>query len=157
MSNAFNILDKREIKPTIYVHPSTKTSSGLPTTTLNMNNHAGNYLITGALTATVLTTILSVSGEGYIDYIGCASVDAISRTLRLQILIDGVIVYDKVSGSITTASAGFFGVGSGGATGGNGSGSAFIHVSFNSSFTVKVASSLTEINKSFIKTVYTLV
>jgi hypothetical protein len=72
--------------------------------------------------------------------------DATARTLRAQIIIDGVIALEGTTGSIATAGAGVQLIGQvGGAS--NNPVPAMEIIPFNQSFELKVASSLTETDR----------
>lgn len=104
----------------------------------------------GALTANTLKTIFSATGSGLIHVLFARTTNATSRTLRMRLTIDGVVVFDSTSGSITAVSRG------GVITGGN-SGTEVLPVTpivFNTSAVFEIASSLTESNT--IETVYIL-
>ena len=52
----------------------------------------------GAMTAATLKTALSVSGTpGSMDLFAVASVDSTSRTHRIKITVDGVVIFDATS------------------------------------------------------------
>ena len=68
------------------------TNGPLTTDALNAKTVA-----TGALTANTLATILSLTGRGTIDFLACQSVDATSRTHRMKVTLDGVVIFDATS------------------------------------------------------------
>jgi hypothetical protein len=99
----------------------------------------------GALTANTLSTVLSVTGGGQLNYLSITSVDATSRTHRLVLTIDGTSVYDYTSASFGTANAGAVIVGNvaiGVVTVG------LEQIEFKTSLTVQIASSLSETAKT---------
>jgi hypothetical protein len=99
-------------------------------------------ITSGALTAATLATVLSVTGSGVIDYLSVWKMDATSRTVRVQVTIDGVICFDSTSAAGATAATGPTVLGS------SQTGSyAFEPVPFKQSLVVKIASSLTETDK----------
>lgn len=110
---------------------------------------------TGSLTATVLATILNITGTaGQLSFLAIISADATSRTLRVKITVDGSSVWDYTSAAITTANNGIpiLGYYSAGIIGG-GDAQMQAHnptVKFRSSLKIEVASSLTESNKSTV-------
>lgn len=63
----------------------------------------GTSVLTGALTAATLSTILSISGKGAISVLALQSVDATSRTHRVKITIDGTVVFDNTTGAVTSS------------------------------------------------------
>ena len=105
--------------------------------------------LTGALTANTLATVLSVTGSGVINYIAASSVDATARTHRLKITIDGTIVNDSTSASVSTANSGISPIGFS-------SGAVVIWdaIPFNTSLLVEYASSVSETAKTNIYTTY---
>ena len=103
-------------------------------------------ILSGALTAATLATVLSVTGAGVIGVLYIRPVDATSRTIRLQVIIDGVTVFDSTSSTMASSTQGAFAIGS---ISSNNTYpiSGDEAVPFNTSFVVKVASSLTETDK----------
>jgi len=107
-------------------------------------NAGAKHILSGALTANTLATVLSITGAGVIGYLSISSIDATARTLRLQVTIDGVVAYDYTSASISSASAGI------GVIGGTAQGAVTPSESaipFNSSLVIKVASNNSETDK----------
>lgn len=96
----------------------------------------------GALTANTLATVLTINGAFRVDGLSAAAADTTSRTIRLQVIVDGVTVFDATSDAITTSSRG---IGAAGVTGGSAQLGGPIYG--NSSLTVKVASSNSETDK----------
>jgi len=123
-------------------------SSGTPAgLTLNATQLA-KAVASGALTANTLATALTITGIGNVPVLAVSQADATSRTLRLQVIVDGVTVFDSTStaatttnraiiaaGSITQTSAGNFQLADG------------EPIRFYDSLVVKIASSLTETDK----------
>ena len=104
----------------------------------------GRTLLSGALTAATLKTLLSVSGAGEASSLALTCLDNSSRTLRLRVVVDGVTVFDSTSSSTSAAGGGcVIGAGVGGA------GVVFnsSSIRFLTSLEVQVASSLTETDK----------
>ena len=103
----------------------------------------------GALTSNTLATMLSITGSGVLNFIGVSSVNAASRTHRLQIILDGITVFDTTS--VATAVTD---------TGGCAIGSAYVansvpvvlleQIPFSTSCVIKYASSVTETDKTNI-------
>lgn len=58
----------------------------------------------GPTTAGVLKTILSLSGSGVISLLAVESVDATSRTHRLKVTLDGVVIFDATSAAVASVS-----------------------------------------------------
>lgn len=110
---------------------------------------------TGSLSANVLSTILNITGTaGQLSFLAIISGDATSRTLRVNITVDGTSVWDFTSAAISTSGNGIpiLGYHSAGIIGG-GYAQMQAHnptVKFRSSLKIEVASSLTESNKSTI-------
>jgi hypothetical protein len=101
-------------------------------------------VISGALTADTLATLLTVDGPGRIPMLTIYTKDATSRTLRLVVEVDGVTVFDATSSAISTTNVGMV------ATGSRVETIYFIAgepIVFSSSLVVRVASSLTETDK----------
>ncbi len=106
---------------------------------------------TGALTADTLKTILTVSSSGVLNNLILGKIDATSRTIRLQVIVDGTTVFDATGSADTDETHTLLAVGNynntyGGAGGGR--------VPFNTSLVVKAASSLTETDKLVLLTAY---
>lgn len=107
--------------------------------------------LSGAMTANTLKTLLSVTGAGTLNFAGIFANDATSRTMRVKVTIDGVVVVDPgMSPSINVAGLGIVPVG---ALAGYYDGTYYrasaipAKLSFNSSLLVQYASSLSETDK----------
>lgn len=77
---------------------------------------AGNYtsnksILSGALTANVLKSVFSLSGSGQVDTAYVVSNDTTGRLIRLQITIDGTIVFDATSSAVSATNSGIMGIG----------------------------------------------
>lgn len=124
-------------------------SSGAPAgITLNATQLA-KAVLSGALTANTLATVVSITGQGWMPVCAVQQEDATSRTLRLQVIVDGVTVFDATSAAGTTANRAIVAAGSHIQTS---SGNYQLAdgqpgIRFFSSCVVKVASSLTETDK----------
>ena len=105
---------------------------------------------TGALTAATLVTALSLSGQGAISLLGCAGVDTTSRTHRLKITLDGVVVYDATSDAFTTAGSCLMAIGGFTPNASTFASPLYESLVFNTSLLVEYASSLTETAKSIV-------
>ena len=133
-----------------------RTTITLPATTSVVNAYSGGGVSTnnislaaagvpvasGVGTSGTLATVLTVNGAGYCPYLICYSNSATpTHTIRCQVIIDGVTVFDATSNSIATTTgrgmtvvdtipqSATYSVASG------------APLRFNSSFIVKVASS----------------
>jgi len=97
-------------------------------------------LASGALTANTLKTIFSATGGGVIHTLFAITTNGTSRTIRMRLTLDGVVVFDSTSAAIATGARG------GSITGGVAGSEAFpaVPLTFNSSATFEIASSLTE-------------
>lgn len=108
-------------------------------------------IASGATTADVLKTMLSISGAGAVKFLWLIKVDTTPRTLRLKVTIDGVPVFDATSASDTNANHGLLAVG-------NTISSSYPQlesVAFNSSLLVEAASSVaSETDKLTLYTIY---
>jgi len=90
-------------------------------------------VLSGALTANTLKTIVSVTNAGQIPYLSAFAKNTTSRTIRLVVICDGVTVFDATTGAITVANTGLMA-----------SGTSSAAIRFNASCVIQVASSLTE-------------
>ena len=118
-------------------------SSGSTLSSGNASN--SKKVLSGALTANTLATILSVSGGGEVPLLFAAVEDATSRTLRVRVTVDGTVVYDATTSAITT-------LGHGQVVAGQVADTSYVAASasgirFNASLLVEIASSLSETNK----------
>jgi len=106
--------------------------------------------LSGALSAGVLATMLTVNGPGVISFLGVSTVDATARTLRLQLILDGVTAFDSTSASTSSANTGIVAIGDLQPGSGGTPAQSFTHeVPFAFSAVVKIASSLTETDKVY--------
>ena len=103
-------------------------------------------IASGALTSATLATILSVTGGGILEFLSISmpTGDATARTMRLQLTIDGIAVWDYTSASSSSwaQNDGAIIVGSA-----NAAATGSVAVPFNTSLVIKVASSVTETDK----------
>lgn len=115
------------------------------------SNRDGTRALSGALTANTLATALSVTGGGYCSIAAVQTADTTSRTLRLQVVVDGTTAFDATSAATTTSGAGIWAVGT------NSGGSLFhgTPIRFNTSLVIKIASSITETDKLAVQYAYT--
>lgn len=126
-------------------------SSGSPSgnTIVAGPNTNGSQLTTlsGALSAGVLATMLTVTGPGVISFLAVSTVDATARTLRLQLTLDGVVAFDNTTASMSSANIGMVAVGTLAA---NSTAQNYAQeVPFAASCIIKVASNLTETDKVY--------
>lgn len=102
-------------------------------------------VLSGALTAGTLATVLSVTGAGEVPWLGAYTKDGTSRTVRARVTVDGVVVFDATSAAITVSGQGLM------VCGVEPTASRYtqspVPVRFFNSLLVEVASSLTETGK----------
>jgi hypothetical protein len=110
----------------------------------------GKEALSGALTANTFATIaaLNISGSGEVPMLACYSKDATSRTLRMRVTVDGVVVFNPAaSAAITAANAGLYAAGEYKQVSPSNWFGPSLPIRFSSSLLVEVASSLTETDK----------
>lgn len=95
-------------------------------------------VLSGALTADTLKTVLSATGSGSLQYLALQRVDGTSRATRVKITIDGAVVLDITSTAVVSNGGTQFVVGSANARG---------DLPFAASCLVEISSSLTETDK----------
>lgn len=126
-------------------------NGGIVATTLtstgpNLSGSEWNLLkvASGALTANTLKTLIDRTGAGKINFLTVTAQDTTSRTMRIKITIDGVVVYNVTSAANVTNGGGIIAIGAYGPTA-----AALVYgcVEYDTSFKVEIASSLTETNK----------
>lgn len=101
-------------------------------------------VLTPALTAGTLATVLNVTTGGTLSFLAVQGINATSRTHRLKITMDGVVVFDSTSIAISDHAYVLPAVGwLQGANGARGN-PIFEPIHFNKSLLVEYASSLTE-------------
>lgn len=135
--------------------PATRTiinghsSGGAASGALTLQGSALKTVASGALTSGVLAQLVSVSGAGWCPILLAYAADTTSRTIRLQVVVDGHVAFDATSSSITTTNSGIVAVGAftGQSTTGNSILSDGECVRFNRSLVVRLASSVTETDK----------
>ena len=106
-------------------------------------------VLSGALTANTLATVLSLTGPGEVPLLTSYTKDATARTVRTVVIVDGVTVFDFTSASISTTKRGAIVAGELAGTPG---GATFYvtqgnPIRFSVSLVVQQASSLTETDK----------
>jgi hypothetical protein len=112
-----------------------------------LNITGSKQILSGALSANVLVTALSLVGPGTIDYLACCSVDTTARNIRMKITRDGIVVLDGTATGVNVAGSGVLGVGCG---------SAPLPTAFDTSLFVEISSSITETDKIALRTIYRL-
>lgn len=110
--------------------------------------------LTGSLSAGVLSpALINISGTaGALTDCFLYTADATARTLRIQVVADGVTVFDSTTTSVAASGSGFWAVANGQV-----SSSLVINIpaiEFSSTLTVKVASSVTETDKTTLAYTY---
>lgn len=134
------------------VYPALKT----PTSLVNLFSTSGytaasfsapvnaKQALCGAVTATVLKPVLTLTGAGVLNFFGVYAMDATVRTMRIQIVLDGVTVFDSTSAAIAAPGQGAFPVGVWNQT----NTMAYPdEIPFKTSCVINMASSLTETDK----------
>ena len=109
----------------------------------------GKEVLSGALTANTLATVLSLTGPGEVPLLTSYTKDATARTVRTVVIVDGVTVFDFTSASISTTKRGAIVAGELAGTPG---GATFYvtqgnPIRFSVSLVVQQASNLTETDK----------
>lgn len=130
-----------EKPPTAIVnaHSSGGASCNLPSTT-------GKQVLSGALTAATLKQMVSVSGAGTFQFASAISQDGTARTVRLQVILDGVTVFDATSDNFSSSAHGVT-TSLNAATSGSLASYVPEQFRFKSSLVIKIASSNTETDK----------
>jgi hypothetical protein len=128
---------------------SCSTSGYTPTNfdiSANGLQNQGREVLSGALTANTLKTLLTVTQAGQMPFLTAYSKDATTRTIRVVVIADGVTVFDSTSGSIGSTNRGCIVAGNHTwvTASGLGQGSP---IRWAQSLVVQVASSLTETDK----------
>lgn len=125
------------------------SSGGAATGALVMQGSVLKTVASGSLTANTMAQLLSVTGAGWCPILLAYTADTTSRTIHLQVVVDGVVAFDATSSAITTTNAGIVAVGavSGQSTAGTEIVSDGECVRFNRSLVVRLASSVTETDK----------
>lgn len=118
------------------------SASGWTPVAVNVNG--GRLLLSGALTAATLKTMLTVTGAGEVSSLALTAVDSTTRTLRLRVSVDGVVAFDSTSVAASAAGNGCV-IGAG--VGGSGVIFSGSPIRFLTSLVVEVASSVTETDK----------
>ena len=99
-------------------------------------------ILSGALTAGALKTVLSISGPGRINFCAAYTKDVATRSVRLKVTLDGTAVFDATV-SCSSVSQGLIAIGM--SYGCTSAGTVtYQPVSFNNSCLVEISSSLSE-------------
>jgi hypothetical protein len=107
-------------------------------------SHNAKEIMSGALTAATLKTLLTRTGRGRLNLLTAFVADATSRTVRVQVIVDGTTIYDATSNAITNPGSGVVPVGV--VTAATGA-LEMQPIEFQTSLEIKLASSLTETDK----------
>lgn len=103
----------------------------------------------------VLQTVLSATGRGTLNFLSMANYDTGTRTLRMKVTIDGVVVFDKTTPSTNVASNHYPVVGNvhveAGSNGADVQVFAFEEIPFNSSLLIEVGSNVTDANSARVQ------
>jgi hypothetical protein len=86
------------------------SANGFPCQTFNGILNGKNFL-SGAMVANTLKAVLSLAGPGVLNFFGALTADATNRTMRIQIVLDGVTVYDFTSAATAASGVGAIPVG----------------------------------------------
>ena len=106
----------------------------------------GKEVLSGALTANTLATVLSLTGPGEVPLLTSYTKDATARTVRTVVIVDGVTVFDFTSASIGVPKRGAIVAGQV-ASGGSSYVTQGNPIRFSVSLVVQQASNLTETDK----------
>lgn len=104
-------------------------------------------VLSGALTANTLATVLSLTGPGEVPLLTSYTKDATARTVRTVVIVDGVTVFDFTSASIGVAKRGAIVAGELASGGGGFYVTQGNPIRFSVSLVVQQASNLTETDK----------
>lgn len=128
------------------------TSYAIPQSALSSSENTVKGILSGALTANVFSTILSITGKGFISFLGVGTRDATARQISLRVTLDGVVIFNAQSSSISGAGRGMIAIG----TMYSGTNYTPEYFTFNNSLLVEVASTLSETDLVAISTIYGL-
>lgn len=130
-------------KPTKIIVNATSTNGSAAVVSNTNATSAAKTVVSGELTANVLVEVLSLSGQGSVGFFSCWSNEAVARTHRIKLTVDGVLAFDGTTASDANVSRGIILVGSV-------INSAPIpdHLYFNKSLTIEYASNKTETGKT---------
>lgn len=123
-----------------------------PVTVSSMVPRGAIATLSGATTAATLKSMLSVSGVGgQMTLLTLRTNDATARTLRMKIVADGITICDTTSASVSVVDNGGVWVGSIVTTN---PANPFPSISWRSTLTIEIASSVTETDKLTIEWAY---
>jgi len=105
-------------------------------------NTGAKIVASGSLSAGVLTTILNVSASGVISFLAAWTTDETTKTIRVQLTIDDVVVFDSTSANTGVTLTGLTVLGAN-TSGGIG----YEPIVFKKSCVVKIANSNPETDK----------
>ena len=107
----------------------------------------GKEVLSDALTANTLATVLSLTGPGEVPLLTSYTKDGTARTVRTVVIVDGVTVFDFTSASISVAKRGAIVAGELAWAGGTFYVTQGNPIRFSVSLVVQQASNLTETDK----------
>lgn len=96
-----------------------------------------------AMTANTLYEFYSFTGRGRLNALSAYTIDSTARTIRVKVTIDGTVIYDATSSSISTSGYGVVPVG----VVSNSGALVFQPVEWQTSCLIEVATSVTETDK----------
>lgn len=105
----------------------------------------------GSTTAGVLKTILSLSGSGVLSFLAVENNDTTSRTHRIKVTLDGVVIFDATTGAEISINRTHLVVGSmSNDTTNAATEITFEPLSFHTSLLIEYADSLSETNGAYL-------
>lgn len=110
-------------------------------------------VLSGSLTANTLKTVLSLSGQGIVNYLSFFSLFNITRTMRCKVTIDGNVVFDSTSAPFSSYDGGFV-IGAASPVPSGAAAISLEQIPYYNSFVVEVASSLTETDNMAVDVIY---
>lgn len=121
------------------VNASSTAATAFPIASAAQNANA-IAVLSGALTAGTLKTVLNATGRGRIGFAAVwHTSDATARTVRIKVTVDGVVVFDHAANNLSGQTAGLVAVGT---IAGN-----LQWIEYRQSVLIEIASSLTETDK----------
>ncbi|MES2163352.1 MAG: hypothetical protein V4476_19535 [Pseudomonadota bacterium] len=112
-------------------------------------------IVPGALTASVLKNVLSVTGPGSISKLIAMTTDATSRSIRVVLTLDGTVVFDSTSAAIVNANYGGIVIGASTEYSATPANVSADKVTFSKSMSIQVSSSNSEATGIVIGIQYT--
>lgn len=145
--NQFFALSK---KTTAILNKSNATTTGLNGISVYLQN---TPILSGALVANTLSTVVSHTGSGSINFLAVYANDTTSRDIRVKLTLDGNVVYNELASAIASTGTGLKPLGIYHYTQGYLS---YEPIAYNESMIVEISSSLTETDKlSIVINAYT--